>query len=283
MSETGNRHAALRAGCGKLIGEAQRGWLVSETVQQEFLFGEQNGEAADRVEDVACTGAVPEVQVKSKDRVRDHGEVFTAEREVKAMVDLVGETISEQSNRTVLEPACGDGNFLAEILRRKCARVTQRRWRQGQAEELAFDLSTALSLLYGIDIMPDNAATCRERLAGILLDAFDSVIKGKDKPARIMLETAAKVIVGTNIVCGDALTMKTPDGAKPLVFVKWRAEKTRDRFFFGVTPYYFETLVNGDDKGKGDLFEIREPLKASGRFPFHEIERIHDFMKGAMP
>ena len=97
------------------------------------------------------------------------------------------------------------------------------------------------------------------------------------------MEAAANIIAEINVVCGNALTMKTPDDAKPLVFVKWRAEKTRDRFFFGVTPYYFETLVNGDDKGKGDLFEIREPLKASGRFPFHEIGRIHDFMKGAMP
>ena len=256
--------------------------------QQEFLFDGQTGETADRKNDAAGGSAVAggesKAQVKSKDRVRDHGEVFTAEREVKAMVDLVGETISEQSNRTVLEPACGDGNFLAEILLRKCERVRQlKKWKRGEAEELAFDLSAALSLLYGIDIMPDNAATCRERLAGIVLDAFDSVIKGKDKAARALMETAAHVIASINIVCGNALIMKTPDDAKPLVFVKWRAEKIRDRFFFGVTPYYFETLVNGDDKFKDSLFEIREPLKASGRFPFHEIGRIHDFMKGAMP
>lgn len=57
-------------------------------------------------------------QVKSRDRVAEHGEVFTAEREVKAMCDLVGNMCDDYSKR-FLEPACGDGNFLAEILSRK--------------------------------------------------------------------------------------------------------------------------------------------------------------------
>lgn len=59
-----------------------------------------------------------EKQVKSKERVADRGEVFTAEREVKAMCDLVKDE-TERIDSRFLEPACGDGNFLAEILRRK--------------------------------------------------------------------------------------------------------------------------------------------------------------------
>lgn len=61
-------------------------------------------------------------QVKSKQRVTDHGEVFTAEREVKAMRDLV-KTKTERIDSRFMEPACGDGNFLAEILSQKLAVV----------------------------------------------------------------------------------------------------------------------------------------------------------------
>ena len=64
-------------------------------------------------------------QVKSKQRVADHGEVFTAEREVNAMLDLVKQE-TERIDSRFLEPACGDGNFLAEILRRKLAVVKAR-------------------------------------------------------------------------------------------------------------------------------------------------------------
>ena len=57
-------------------------------------------------------------QVKSRERVAEHGEVFTAEREVNAMLDLVKQE-TERVDSRFLEPACGDGNFVAEILRRK--------------------------------------------------------------------------------------------------------------------------------------------------------------------
>ena len=57
-------------------------------------------------------------QIKSKQRVADHGEVFTDEKEVGAMCDLVIEETQRIDSR-FLEPACGDGNFLIEILKRK--------------------------------------------------------------------------------------------------------------------------------------------------------------------
>ena len=59
-------------------------------------------------------------QIKSKKRVSEHGEVFTSEREVNAMMDLVQDEL-KQLNSTILEPACGTGNFLVEILKRKMA------------------------------------------------------------------------------------------------------------------------------------------------------------------
>lgn len=198
------------------------------------------------------------------------------------MVDLVDDMARNVEGGTFLEPACGTGNFLIEILERKCSALRacdKPKWQT--AEVHAFRLSCLLSLLYGIDIMPDNVVECRRRLGEFVLAAFDAVVKGRDKGTRQMLETAADVITKINIVEGDALQYRTNDG-KPIVFVKWRAGRVRDSYSFGVTPYYFDTMV--DDEGKStDLFEIKNPLERSAQFAFHEIRKVEEFMKGVTP
>lgn len=103
-------------------------------------------------------------QVKSKQRVADHGEVFTAEREVNAMLDLVKQE-TERIDSRFLEPACGDGNFLAEILRRKLA-VVKTNYRRNPADYEKYAV-IAVTSIYGIDILQDNVEACRERLFGI--------------------------------------------------------------------------------------------------------------------
>ena len=106
-------------------------------------------------------------QIKSKQRVEDHGEVFTAEREVNAMLDLVN-TESERVDSRFLEPACGDGNFLSEILRRKLD-VAKRlsvppRKRKIQPAEFEKQSVIAVTSIYGIDLLIDNVISCRKRL-----------------------------------------------------------------------------------------------------------------------
>lgn len=100
-------------------------------------------------------------QIKSKNRVRKHGEVFTAEREVKAMCDLVKDE-TERIDSRFLEPACGDGNFLAEILTRKLAVV---RKKYGKSP-LDYEKNAVLaaSSIYGVDILHDNVDACRKRM-----------------------------------------------------------------------------------------------------------------------
>ena len=105
-----------------------------------------------------------EKQVKSKQRVTDHGEVFTAEREVKAMCDLVKQE-TERIDSRFLEPACGEGNFLAEILARKLAVVTKKYGKSSYDWERYSLL--ALGSIYGVDILADNAQGCRKRLLNI--------------------------------------------------------------------------------------------------------------------
>ena len=92
--------------------------------------------------------------VKSRQRVADHGEVFTAEREVNAMLDLV-KNETERIDSRFLEPACGNGNFLAEILRRKLA-VVKRMYGRNVADYEKWSI-IALMNIYGVELLDDNA------------------------------------------------------------------------------------------------------------------------------
>lgn len=144
-------------------------------------------------------------QVKSKKRVADHGEVFTSEREVKAMCDLVADECLRIDSR-FLEPACGDGNFLAEILKRKLFSV------RSKYRKSAYDYERnsilALTSLYGVDILADNAQICRERLYQIWDDGYSSECR---KECNNDTRDAARYILGVNIVCGNALSMMRVD------------------------------------------------------------------------
>jgi type I restriction-modification system DNA methylase subunit len=107
-----------------------------------------------------------EKQVVSKERVANHGEVYTAQREVNAMLDLVKQE-TERIDSRFLEPACGTGNFLAEVLERKL-RIVETRYGKSQLEYERYSV-IAVSSIYGIDILEDNVVKCRDRLFGILL------------------------------------------------------------------------------------------------------------------
>ncbi len=157
-----------------------------------------------------------EKQVKSKQRVADHGEVFTAEREVNAMLDLV-KNETERIESRFLEPACGDGNFLAEILRRKLA-VVQRKY-GGARMHHDYEMWSMIALMniYGVELLPDNAAACRERLFNMWNEAYSANCKGDaDDECR----DAVRYILKRNILCGDALSMK-PKNGEPIIFAEW--------------------------------------------------------------
>ena len=153
-------------------------------------------------------------QVKSKQRVTAHGEVFTAEREVNAMLDLVKQE-TERIDSRFLEPACGDGNFLAEILRRKLA-VVKRKYRKSPMDYEKNAVLAATSI-YGVDILQDNVDACRARMFEIWDKEYTAVFK---KEANEDCREAVRFILQRNIQCGDALTLKTVDG-EPITFSEW--------------------------------------------------------------
>ena len=153
-------------------------------------------------------------QIKSKERVTEHGEVFTNEREVNAMLDLVKDE-TERIESRFLEPACGDGNFLIEILRRKLA-VVKRQYGRSRSDYEKYSI-LALSSIYGVDILEDNASECRNRL----YDEWNqSYSKQCGSEANNECREAARYILEHNILCGDALTMLRNDGT-PIIFAQW--------------------------------------------------------------
>ena len=155
-------------------------------------------------------------QTKSKQRVADHGEVFTAEREVNAMLDLVKQE-TERIDSRFLEPACGDGNFLAEILRRKLA-VVKSRYGKNPDDYERYAVIAATSI-YGVDILQDNVDDCRSRMFEIFDKEYTNVCK---KTVNEETREAVRHILRHNILCGDALTMKTSNG-EPIIFAEWSA------------------------------------------------------------
>lgn len=185
-----------------------------------------------------------EKQTKSKERVRDYGEVFTNEREVKAMCDLVKDE-TERIDSRFLEPACGDGNFLAEILKRKLA-VVKAKYKKSLLDYERNAVLAATSI-YGVDIMADNVEACRNRMFEIWNKEYTAVCK---KDANDQTRNAVKFIFQKNIVCGNALTLKKVDKdgnelREPIVFSEWA-------FITGSNlqrkDYTFDELLNSDKK-----------------------------------
>jgi len=148
----------------------------------------------------------------SRQRIIDHGEVFTPPGLVNNMLDLVAHECERIDSR-FLEPACGDGNFLAEVLRRKLLTVDKRNAHNRDKWER--DATLAVCSLYGIDLLADNIAACGVRLLEVVRVAHEARFK---LPLPDAAARAVAYILLKNIVQGDALTLLTAAG-QPTLFV----------------------------------------------------------------
>lgn len=158
------------------------------------------------------------MQIKSKTRVANHGEVFTNVKEVNAMLDLVKDE-TERIDSRFLEPACGTGNFLVEVLRRKLE-VVKTRYKKSKIEYERYSI-LALSSIYGIDILKDNTKECRARLFEIFLNEYKNIFKLETNERYL---NSVKFILEKNIIWGDALTLLRVDKENfPIVFCEWSA------------------------------------------------------------
>lgn len=148
--------------------------------------------------------------MRSKQRVADHGEVFTPAWIVDAMLDLV-EAEAERIDARVLEPACGSGNFLIPVLRRKLAAV-ELKFGRSPFEKHHYSL-LALMCTYGIELLADNIAECRTEMLNVLASYL--TLDDSDD-----LHTAASYVLSQNLIHGDAVTMLT-SGKRPITFAEW--------------------------------------------------------------
>ena len=152
----------------------------------------------------------PKSLTKTKQRVADHGEVFTPTWLVEAMLDLVKEETCRIDSR-FLEPACGDGNFLVEVLKRKLD-AAEVKYGKTEFDRAHYSLF-GLMCIYGVELLPDNIAECRKNLH----DVFSSHLGINDKDD---LYHASLHVLSQNIVQGDAMQMRSGDG-RAITFAEW--------------------------------------------------------------
>ncbi len=214
--------------------------------------------------------------IKSKHRVSTYGEVLTAKREVNAMLDLVKQE-TERIDSRFLEPACGTGNFLAEILDRKLA-VVEKRYAASQYdyERYAF---LAVSSIYGIDILDDNVKHCRDRLFGIFETSYLKLYKNHTKDD---LRDAIRYVLDQNIIHGDALSLCTEgDDPQPIVFAEW---SMFDKVLVKRRDFAYHSIIQNESLTELDLFSyisdqgeevyIPEPVKEYPPMHFMELANV---------
>ena len=182
--------------------------------------------------------------IKSKQRVADHGEVFTPPWLVEKMLDLV-KSETERIDSRFLEPACGSGNFLLPVLKRKLAAV-DKRYKSSEFERHQHAL-LGLMCIYGVELLRDNAEECRNNL----LEVFRSHLKLAPESN---LVTAARAVLAANIVQGDALSLKNHEG-EPIVFPEW---SYLGKGLFKRRDFKYDELLQLSSFGEGTLFESLE-------------------------
>ena len=199
-------------------------------------------------------------QIISRQRVTERGEVFTAEREVNAMLDLVANECLRPDSR-FLEPACGNGNFLTAILKRKLSEL--RRKYKSSPYDYEKQAIVAIGSLYGVDIMRDNVEECRERLFSIWNEEYTAHCKSE---ASEEARQAARFIISRNIINGNALTLMCVDAegndtSAPIVFSEWTLISSNR---MQCSDYTMSDLLLYNDSSEGNLFALSEEQKEEG-------------------
>ena len=204
--------------------------------------------------------------IKSKKRVSDHGEVFTPDWLVEAMLDLVKDE-TERLDSRFLEPACGSGNFLTKILIRKLAAV-ELRYGKSDFDRVHYALLSVMCV-YGIELLKDNIAECQVNVLDVLKSYLNLEIDDE-------LYRSAVYVLSQNIVHGDALTMRDINGS-PITFAEWgylgKGKFQRRDFRFDVLTGSSAFSAEGSlfaDLGKHEIFQ---PVKTYEQVTISELAK----------
>lgn len=219
---------------------------------------------------------VNEKIIKSKKRIQNHGEVFTPKRTVNQMLDLPNiREACQNLTSTFLEPAAGEGTFLVEILKRKMQLVTN---------DFGNDLTRyenfsllALSTLYGVELLEDNAQKCVMNMYQIYYECYlKQTMEHGAKPKNKVLDSA-KLIISKNIAQGNFLTKKSANG-KPIVFSEWQPinlKKNTKTIKVQRTEYTIEEILNGVKNENGSTSRYTERFEQLNLFDFFENDTLN--------
>lgn len=195
--------------------------------------------------------------IKSKLRVQKHGEVFTPRKIVDEMLDMPGvKEACENLISTFLEPSAGEGAFLVAILERKLNMVAK----QYNSDLLQYENYSllALSTLYGIELLEDNAQNCTMNMFQVFYDKYREQVTFHDtKPVNKKVLDSAKVIIAANIRQGNFLTRLT-HGDKPIIFNEWKAmnlRKTTKNIKVARTEYTLDEIYENIEKNLGETID----------------------------
>ena len=210
--------------------------------------------------------------IKSKKRVADHGEVFTPEWLVEAMLDLVKDE-TERLDSRFLEPACGSGNFLTKILKRKLAAV-ELRYAKSEFDRKHYALLSVMCI-YGIELLKDNISECQANVLEVLTSYLN--LDTEDE-----LYRSASYVLSQNIVHGDALTMRDING-NPISFAEWgylgKGKFQRRDFRFDVLTGSSAFSAEGSlfaDLGRHEIFQ---PIKTYEQITISQLAIQYDEIK----
>jgi len=209
------------------------------------------------------------MQIKSSTRVKNFAEVNTNKREINNMLDLVKHESLRIDSR-FLEPACGDGAFLKEILTRKLKQL-EKNFSKNQFEFEKFSI-IATGSIYGIELLEDNVTDTRKALFEKIHDAHNKLFK---ESKNVIFSKNIKYIIEKNIIHGDALTLTRPNSSEPIVFSEWSIVKNKIKR----RDFTFSNLLNYSPFAKDSLFsdlddEVWIP-SPSKDFPLIEIDKLY--------
>ncbi|MDX8365237.1 N-6 DNA methylase [Cytobacillus sp. IB215665] len=197
--------------------------------------------------------SVIEKIIKSKKRIQNHGEVFTPRRIVKKMLDMPNiRDACQNLTSTFLEPAAGEGAFLVEILNRKMKMIEK-----NYGDELTryenYSL-LALSTLYGVELLEDNAQRCVMNMYQVYYDAYQQQAREHDGKVKNKVLDSAKLIISNNIAQGNFLTKLSSNG-NPIIFSEWQPinlRKNAKTIKVQRTEFTLEEILNEEEKECGE-------------------------------
>lgn len=220
---------------------------------------------------------VNEKIIKSKKRIQNHGEVFTPKRTVNNMLDLPNiREACQNVTSTFLEPAAGEGVFLVEVLNRKMDIV---------AKNYGNDLTRfenysllALSTLYGVELLEDNAQKCVMNMYQVYYEAYQQQASTHEAKVKKKVLDSAKLIISKNIAQGNFLTKLSSDG-KPIVFSEWKPlylRKGTKNIKVQRTEYTIEDILNGVENESGVASEKDKQLDMFDLYDIKGLEPIEE-------